>query len=186
MASKMTVGCKMPDFTYDTAFETGLRLSETVKKAKKTALVFLRFYGCPVCQFDIHNYAEAYEKLTADDGQLLVVLQSQQSTITSQMDKDTLPFDLVCDPDQTLYKLLAIGSQTEPLDFVNLKDSFILNKLNTMTAAGYDHVVGQPEGNENQLPAAFVVTPDLKVTYVHYGTWPGDAPSVEVLAEHLK
>ena len=41
---KLTVGTQMPDFTFDTPFESGRTLAETAgKTAEKTALVFLRY-----------------------------------------------------------------------------------------------------------------------------------------------
>ena len=43
--AKLTVGELMPDFTYETPFAKDLILSETVGRAKKTALLFLRYYG---------------------------------------------------------------------------------------------------------------------------------------------
>ena len=55
---KLTVGTQMPDFTFDTPFESGRTLAETAgKTAGKTALVFLRYYGCTLCQYDIHEFA---------------------------------------------------------------------------------------------------------------------------------
>lgn len=38
----------MEDFTYDPPFGQGLTLSGTSQTAKKTAVVFLRYYGCPL------------------------------------------------------------------------------------------------------------------------------------------
>ncbi|MDD6316728.1 MAG: hypothetical protein PUB63_06910 [Clostridia bacterium] len=37
---------KAADFTFDTPFEQGLRLSEEVRKAERTFLIFLRYFGC--------------------------------------------------------------------------------------------------------------------------------------------
>ena len=45
-AARLTVGEVMPNFTYDTPFATALTLSDTVQKTSKTALLFLRYYGC--------------------------------------------------------------------------------------------------------------------------------------------
>ena len=47
-AARLTVGEVMPNFTYDTPFATALTLSDTVQKTSKTALLFLRYYGCIV------------------------------------------------------------------------------------------------------------------------------------------
>ena len=96
---KLTVGTQMPDFTFDTPFESGRTLAETAgKTAGKTALVFLRYYGCTLCQYDIHQFTAQYDKIAATGGQMLVVLQSDPAKLAGQMKPGDLPFDIVCDP----------------------------------------------------------------------------------------
>ena len=54
---KLTVGAKMPDLTFCTPYANGCSLSQIARRVKgKTALVFLRYYGCTLCQYDIHLY----------------------------------------------------------------------------------------------------------------------------------
>ena len=103
--AKLTAGQTMPDFTYDTPFVSGRTLTETVQKVEgKTALVFLRYYGCTLCQLDIRQFAREQEKITAGGGQMLVVLQSDPALVAGEMKEGDLPFDIICDPDQKLYK----------------------------------------------------------------------------------
>ena len=67
---KLTVGAKMPDLTFCTPYANGCSLSQIARRVKgKTALVFLRYYGCTLCQYDIHLYKEGYEKIAATGGQ---------------------------------------------------------------------------------------------------------------------
>ena len=56
--------------------------------------------------------------------------------------------------------------------------------FDTPFAAGYKH--GACEGNELQLPAAFVVDKEGRISYAHYGKSAGDTPDVRSLAELLK
>ena len=100
--AKIEAGCKLADFSFNTPFESDVKLSEKAKGAKKTILLFLRYYGCTLCQLDIREYANAYDRIKAKDAQLLVVLQSPASTINAQMKKEDLPFDIICDPDMGL------------------------------------------------------------------------------------
>ena len=79
---KLTVGTQMPDFTFDTPFESGRTLAETAgKTAGKTALVFLRYYGCTLCQYDIHQFTAQYDKIAASGGHMLVVLHSEPAKL---------------------------------------------------------------------------------------------------------
>lgn len=180
--SKLSVGETIPDFTFDTSFETGRTLSDTAGKiGGKTALVFLRYYGCTLCQYDIHQFAEAHGKIVAAGGQMLIVLQSDPAKLAGQMKPGDLPFDVICDPDQTLYKkfeILPAKSKAKMADFKTVR------KIAKATAGGFKH--GDFEGDELQLPAVFVLKPDMVLTYVHYGVSAGDVPSPAELAGLLK
>ena len=106
---KLHVGEKMPDFTFETPYEKGLTIGETAKKvAGKTAVVFMRYYGCTMCQYDIHLFKTQHEKIAATGGQMLVVLQSDPVKLAAQVKPGDLPFDIICDPDQKLYQQFDI------------------------------------------------------------------------------
>ncbi len=179
--AKVKVGDKLPDFVYDTPFETGVRLGQTAQKAARTAVLFLRYYGCTMCQYEIHQYAVEYEKIRAAGGQVLVVLQSAPETLREQVKPGELPFDVICDPEQKLYRLLEIAPAAER---VKVTDPAALEKIEKKNAAGFQH--GKFEGDELQLPATFVVDSALEVVYAHYGVWNGDTPDPDGLVELLK
>lgn len=179
--AKLTVGEKMPNFTYDTPYEQNLTLAETAGKAPKTALVFLRYYGCPICQLDIQELADSYAEITAKGGQLLVVLQSKPELLAEKLgSKDALPYPIICDPEMKLYKDFCI----EPAaSMAKMADAKVMLKIAKATAKGYKH--GEYEGEELQLPAAFVVNSDCEILYAHYAKSLGDMPSSDDLAELL-
>ncbi len=180
--AKYNVGQVMPDFGYRTVYEENCSLSETVASCSgKTALVFLRYYGCPMCQLDLHTYGEAYKAITAGGGQLLIVLQSDPEKLAQQITPETFPYPIICDPEMKLYELLSIAPAASMLKMMSFS---ALKKVIRSTKAGYKH--GEYEGNEQQLPAAFVMTPDRRLTYAHYATHAADIPSPEELAELMK
>lgn len=172
----------MPDFEYVTPFAQGKLLSETVKQVKgKTALVFLRYYGCPICQLDLTLYAEAYDAITASGGQMLVVLQSDPAGLAAQISPETFPYEIICDPEMKLYQMLEINPAASMLKMMSLK---AVKKVIQSSKMGYKH--GAYEGNEQQLPAAFILDADLNVCYSHYGKDAGDVPDAQELAKLMK
>lgn len=180
--AKYAPGQVMPDFTYCTPFAENKSFSETVASCSgKTALVFLRYYGCPICQLDLHTFAEEHKTITANGGQLLVVLQSDPKGLSEQITPETFPYPIVCDPEMKLYEMFSIEPAASMMKMMSLS---ALKKVIKSTKAGYKH--GAYEGNEQQLPAAFVMTPDRKLTYVRYGKDAGDVPTPEQLAALLK
>lgn len=60
--AQIEAGQKLKDYVFDTAFESDVKLSDKVKNADKTILLFLRYYGCRICQLDMREYAEAYDR----------------------------------------------------------------------------------------------------------------------------
>ncbi len=178
--SQIKAGEVLPDFVFDTPFEKGRTLRETTGRASKTAILFLRYYGCTLCQLDIHQLAENYHRLTAAGGQVLVALQSDRETISAQLKKDSLPFDIICDPDQSLYRRFGVRGADGMMDMI---DGRAYTKMAKAAASGFQH--GKYEGNELQLPALLILDPMGRVQHVHYGKTVSDIPDVEKLAALL-
>lgn len=179
--AKLEPGQIMPDFEYVTPFTSGHTLSETAAQAPKTALVFLRYWGCPLCQYDIHLLAQAYESITARGGQLFVVLQSDPAGLAEQLGTaDKLPFAIICDPEQELYKEFCIAPAASMVKMADLK---MVGKIVRASKLGIRH--GAYEGDEQQLPAAFVIDGDRKILYAHYAKSVSDMPGTEELAKLL-
>jgi len=179
---KVNINDRMPDFRFDTAFTSNNLLSDVVKRVEgKTVLVFLRYYGCPMCQLDLFEYALQYDKITNAGGQMLVVLQSHPNVLKREITDNTFPYEIICDPDMKLYQMLSIDPAASMLKMMSVK---ALKKIIRSTKLGYKH--GLYEGNEQQLPAAFILNSDLTVCYAHYGKDAGDVPTASELAELMQ
>jgi len=178
---RLTAGGKMPSFTFSTPFETGRTMAETANRVKgKTAVVFLRYFGCTLCQYDMRQFAAEYSGIAATGGQLIVVLQSDPAKLAKELKLEDFPFEIICDTEQKLYRDFEIAPAKSKMEMADAKT---LKKLAKVTLSGLRH--GDYEGDELQLPAVFVVTPDLTVVHVHYGKAAGDVPTPKELTELL-
>ncbi|MFV0414395.1 MAG: peroxiredoxin-like family protein [Oscillospiraceae bacterium] len=180
MNETLIVGQHMPDFTYDTPFATNRRWSTTVTGAKSTALVFLRYYGCPICQLDMRELQKSYAGFEATGGKLLVVLQSNPEALRAQIQPDTFSFEIVCDPEQTIYRLFGVKRAASTTGLLGIKT---MGKLLRSAAKGIRH--GAYEGDELQLPAVFIANKQGLITFLHYGKQAGDLPSTMQLMQFL-
>lgn len=179
--AKLEVGQLMPNFEYVTPFSEGHTLAQTAAGAPKTAIVFLRYWGCTLCQYDIHLMAQHYDEIRANGGQLLVVLQSDPALLAQELGSaDALPFAIVCDPEQKLYKDFCIQPAASMMKMADLK---MLGKIVKATKLGMKH--GTYEGDEQQLPAAFVVDGECRILYARYGASVSDIPDAQELAKLL-
>ncbi len=179
--ARINVNDHMPDFVFNTPFRKDVKLSEAIGD-KKTALVFLRYFGCTLCQYDLAQYAKNYSKITTVGGKLLVVLQSDPDLLKEELDAmDAFPFEIICDPEEKLYKEFEILPAPSKEKLAGIST---MPKVVKAMAAGYKH--GRYEGEELQLPASFILEPDLKVTYARYAKIIDDILDAGQLAELLK
>lgn len=176
---KLQPGQHMPDFIFDTPFEKGLHF-ETVARGKKTALLFLRYYGCTLCQYDMMNLREQYHLFTRQGAQVLVVLQSDPGGLAGKIAPDTYPFRIVCDPGQALYRAFEIRPAKSKAGMVSPK---ALKKLAKVKASGLRH--GEYEGDELQLPALFVMDAQGVLTHARYARDVADLPTEKELADWM-
>ena len=176
---KLVVGQTMPNFTIDTVFERGISLKKMVGDMK-TALIFLRYAGCTLCQLDMMILNDEYEKIRKTGGQAVVVLQSDPGKLAKNITKDTFPYDIICDPNQIMYKTLDIRIAKTVDELISGKTKEKIEKLKDT-----DLKHGEYEGEELQLPATFVIDKNLIVGYAHYGENAADIPSAQELSEIL-
>ncbi len=175
--SKLTVGTKFPNADVLT-LKGEKNVADLVSKEGKTAVVFLRYYGCSLGQYDVKLYSEAYDSIIADGNQLVVVLQSTPESINRQCPIN-VPYDIICDPEAKLYKELSIEAVNE---ISEAKGEMTIKKIEHLRATT-DIVHGDYEGIEEQLPAYFVVDAELNVLLAHYSDELGDVPAPECFAK---
>ena len=181
LARPVEAGDVFLDFPVDTAFRQNLHLSD-LTQGKPAMLLLLRYYGCPLCQLDMHLLAQDIGKIRAAGGVLLVVLQSSVDTMRAQLgSEDALPYPVICDPEKRLYQALDVRPAAAQTDLLGPDFGAKLKKIQ---AFGYEH--GAYEGDELQLPAAFALDRERRVTYVHYGKTADDTPDAEQIAAVLK
>lgn len=177
---KLKIGDILPDFTFNTPFEQGKTLY-AIAAGRPVFLMFLRYYGCTVCQLDIQELKRNYNRFIEKGCQVFVVLQSKPEIIAQHQKPGGLPFDIVCDPEQTLYHQLEIAPAKSKIAMASLD---LMKKINAAKQAGLSH--GEYEGNELQLPALFLLDEQGKVQYAHYAKNLTDMPSLDEMLAMLK
>ncbi len=180
----MAVGTQAIDFTFDTLKEKNVKLYDKLKEANKTYLIFLRYYGCTACQLDIMELIDEYHRFVEKNAQVLLVLQSTPESILAQHKGPEIPFTIVCDPDQKIYKLyqLPAAQSKEELLPADQMDNF-MQKVARCQARGLEH--GTYEGEELQLPAAFLLDQNGKVLYAKRAKSLIDMPTIDEVAQML-
>ena len=169
---------KAIDFRFNTPDESNLLLSEEVKKAKYTYLIFLRYYGCTSCQVDLMDLSAVYDKFVEKDAQILVVLQSKPEILAQGIETQGIPFKLISDPEQKLYPLYHVqavdGYEAMQAGMTPKAGQKFAAKMERGSAAGLTH--GEYEGNEYQLPGYFLIDSDMNLLKAHRAENMADMP----------
>ncbi|MGL4338252.1 MAG: PatB family C-S lyase, partial [Turicibacter sp.] len=71
------IGQALSNFTYNTPWENGIDFSSQSKDSK-SCMVFLRYYGCTLCQLDIRKFMTRYNEFAEKGVELYIVLQSDR------------------------------------------------------------------------------------------------------------
>jgi peroxiredoxin len=184
--ARLKAGDKFPDFQFHTAYDLDLGTLDTIKKTKKTVFWVLRYVGCTTCRYDIHIIKERYKEFAGLGAQVLVVLQSQPEIVQADLKGDEVPYEIICDPDQLIYKRFSIDpapdkESRQPKEAADQERW--QKKLETVKASGFVH--GKYEGDENQLPALFIIGQDTVVQYAHYAQHSIDMPNGNELLAQL-
>ena len=174
---------KATDFLFNTAEQENLCLSEKVQEADKTLLIFSRYLGCPLCQVDILEFCDQYERFREKDTQILLVLQSSAETIRNQTLVDKIPFTVICDPEAKLYELYDVKTAKKALQMINPFDLKLWRKAKKMMKNKLKH--GTYEGNEQQLPAMFLLNRDMDLLYSHHAKSISDLPDTDEILKLL-
>ena len=181
--ARININDSFPEFIFNTVYENDLNSKEVLKG--KTVFWFLRYIGCTVCRYDVHMIAKRYDEFKNKGAQVFVVMQSDREHVRNDLESTNtvLPFSIITDPEQKIYELLEIKA-AESMD--ELKQG-VEDKLKEKAAKARENgfVHGDYEGNEQQLPAMFIVNEDGKVEYAHYAKNIMDMPSIDEVLELL-
>ncbi|MDR2178723.1 MAG: redoxin domain-containing protein [Synergistaceae bacterium] len=192
MGKRYQAGSVVPDFDFVTPWD-GEKNFYAVGAGKKKVLFFLRYYGCRTTQLEFRDIVAEQGKFYEKNAQVYVVLQSAAETLRSQTKKENVGFEIVCDPEGTLYRLFDIGylhlgyflrgipsgTPPRPKKF----EEKLEKRLAQAAELGIVH--GAYEGSEQQLPAVFIVGEDQKMIFVHYAEDIIDIPEADDLLKYL-
>ncbi len=180
---RLSVGEKMPDFTFRTAYKDNQKISDVLKG--KTVFWVLRYIGCTVCRYDVHVIAQRYQEFLDRNAQVYVVMQSDPEHVRKDLEssQEKLPFEIICDSDQLIYNTLDIKPAASKLKLAGGSLMKLVQKGREAGKAGFAH--GDYEGNELQLPAMFIVEEDGTVSYARYAKNIVDMPTVDEVLKLL-
>ncbi len=141
----------------------------------KLALFFLRHLGCPLCKEKIDELKKGLSRFEDQGVKVAAVVQATDKRAKQYSAKEMVPYILVPDRDKKLYDLFDVkrGGLKEFTSPAVLKSS--------LRATLKGHMHGKFEGDEFQVPASFLLSPDGAVLFAYYGKNISDFGNIDEL-----
>ena len=175
-------GEQFPVFPVDLLY-AGKKSSAELFTASRTVVWCLRYIGCTVCRYDIHVAAKRYAEVEAKGAQIVFMLQSDKKLLKEELKDVPLPFDIICDPGMEIYQKLDIRPAESMEALLGDQLAALQEKGAAAAEAGFSH--GKYEGDEQQLPAMFIVDQNGIVEKAIYAETIMGLPTLDELLEIL-
>lgn len=134
----------------------------------KLMVSFYRFSSCPFCNLRIQRILGQYRKFEESGLKMISFWQSPKESILEHVGLQHPPFPMIPDPDKRVYRLYGVEKSLLGL-FGVLKDPKLVAKA---LKGGFNPTT--VDGDLSQLPADFLIGPDLKIERAYYGKHVGD------------
>jgi peroxiredoxin len=152
---------------------------DIMAQAMPTHIQFRRFAGCPVCNLHLRSLIQRKTEVDAAVREVVLFHSSVEELLIHAAD---LPFDVVADPDKTIYRAFGVESgRRAPLDrraWPTIARSVVRTLPDAMTGRKPVPPLN-PAGGRHGLPADFLITPDGCIEACKYGDHADDQWTVD-------
>lgn len=166
-------GDLFPNFTY-VSYDGSTKNLYAETGSNPSVILFLRYIGCTKCRLDVHELLASQKQIQQKGIRLFVVFQSEAARVRQEV--QAVPFEIICDPGQELYRRFGVTAASSTEELLDLKHFAEEHQKfqKAKEALGVAH--GVYEGNELQKPAIFVLNEEKKIIFVHYARSLMDMP----------
>jgi len=148
---KLKVGDKAPLFKLESYNEGTIDLAELIGQ-QKIALIFSRYFGCPICQVDLTHLLKRKGEIEGTGAKILYITQSGDEIGKKFIEEKSISFPVIPSSKEELYAEYGLGLMTAGAV------TKLRSKLKEAKELGIDH--GDYEGWEKQSPGQFVIDTD--------------------------
>lgn len=141
-------------------------------------LSFLRFAACPRCGLRLYSLSLRYPRLQAAGLQVVAFVESSSERVREQPYAATVPFPVIADPTLEYYHLYDLKTSRFGLFWGGLT-----RKRDIAQSLSLGFGQGVADGNDRRMPADFLISPDQKISFAHYGRDSGDSLRLEKIEQ---
>lgn len=180
-AQKLAKDVKVPNINTIDVVGNKVKLNKLLKDNDKVLICFFRPVWCPICNQRTHELIERYGELKKKGIEVIAIYPSNEETMARYVKDSEIPFIVISDPDEVLYKKYAIERSKE-----KMKASFAVDGIQEVLEEGKKLYAGKsyPKKGEKYdaiINADFLVGSKLVLELGYYGEYVGDHCSLDEL-----
>lgn len=178
---KLTKNVKVPNIVTTDATGEKVKLQSLLKNNKKVLICFFRPVWCPICNQRTHELIERYDELKKKGIEVLAIYPSKQETMAQYVKDAKIPFPVISDPDEILYKQYAVERSMQKIQATLARED-----IKNVYMKGQALYAGKnyPKDNEKYdsiINADFLVSGNRVLEVAYYGDYIGDHYSLDAL-----
>jgi len=178
----LEAGTKAPNFKVDDVYGNSINLRKMAKQQEegKILLTFMRHAWCPICNARTHSIIENYESLAEKGYTIIVIYQSPNNRLRNYAKDYDLPFIVVADYEQKLYKQYALEFNEskftpESMELVEDGMDFLGSEENK------EKYVDENDVGLDLVPGDFIINSKGVIERAYYGKFIGDHIPIDEL-----
>lgn len=182
-AQKLSKDVKVPNINTFDAVGNKLKLNKLLKNNEKVLICFFRPVWCPICNKRTHELIERYEELKKKGIEVIAVYPSNKETMAQYVKDAKIPFRVISDPEEVIYKKYAIERSKEKLAATPKQEG-----IKEVMAKGKELYAGKVYKKEESerkyeviINADFIIGAKRVLEVGYYGEYIGDHYSLDKL-----
>jgi peroxiredoxin Q/BCP len=180
-AQKLVKDVKVPNINAVDVVGNRIKLNKVLKDNDKVLICFFRPVWCPICNQRTHELIERYDELKKKGIEVIAIYPSNEETMARYVKDSNIPFTVISDPDEVLYKKYAIERSKEKMEA-----SISVDGIQEILVEGKKLYAGKsyPKKGEKYdaiINADFLVGSKLVLELGYYGESIGDHCSLDEL-----
>ncbi len=174
---KFKSGDKLPELNLVPVFDDPITTSKV--PGKKILLTFNRYVSCPLCNFRTHELLEHYDTLKKNNLIIISVYESSQETLREYSSKEQIPFFMIPDPEEKLYRQFKIRKSW----WRAFRGLFSDYKRKHSGGKKLFKSKYERDGSLNRVGADFLIDEKGIIQIAYYGKFAGDHLPVEEIVK---
>lgn len=159
-----------PSFTVtDVRNEQPVALEQLLGDGRYLLIGFHRFASCPFCNYRIHELLRRYDRYRQAGLRTIAFFESSAEHVRTGAERLRVSFPMAADPGLEVYGRYSVGATSIWGTVKSLRRVSELRRGFALTKGAPDS-----DGAKTRLPADFLIGPDGRIKFAHYGADIGD------------